>query len=91
LVQNVTNANIRQSLFEQQKERQIETTRSLAQHVGSDMDSILSKLEALSNIARLQQGELSSIATRQAAQEYFEKINEATLGALSLELKSEEC
>ena len=79
LVQNVTNANIRQSLFEQQKQRQIETTRSLAQHVGSDMDSTLSKLEALSNIAQLQHGELSSIATRQAAQEYFQKINEATL------------
>ena len=79
LVQDATDANIRQSLFEQQKERQIETTRSLAQHVASDMDSILSKLEAFSNIMQLQQGDLSSVPVRQAAQEYFDKIKVTAL------------
>ncbi len=79
LVQDATDTNIRQSLFEQQKERQIETTRSLAEHVVSDMDSILSKLEAYSNIMQLQQGDLSSVPVRQAAQEFFDKIKETAL------------
>ena len=78
IVQQVTHSNIRQSLFEQQKDRQIETTRSLAQHIGSDMDSISSKLESLSNVIQIQKGDLSSPQTKQIVQEYFDKINKVS-------------
>lgn len=73
---NNTEANIRQSLFEQQKDRQLETTKALAQHIGSDMDSILMRLEALANIELLQNGDLTSPEVRQLAQKYFDTANE---------------
>jgi signal transduction histidine kinase len=78
VVQDAAQADIRQSLFEQQKERQIETTRALAQHIGSDMDSVLARLEAFADMAELQQGDFASPRVRQLAQDYFDKMNEMT-------------
>ena len=48
-LQNNTENNIRNSLFEQQRERQIESTEALSRHIGSDLDLIMSKLEPLAN------------------------------------------
>ena len=55
-LQNDTEMNIKNSLFEQQRERQTESTEALSRHIGSDLDLIMSKLELLSNSATLQQG-----------------------------------
>jgi hypothetical protein len=42
---NNTETNIRKSLFEQQKDRQIESVGALSRHIGSDLDLIMSRLE----------------------------------------------
>jgi signal transduction histidine kinase len=76
ITHNNMEANIRQSLFEQQKERQLETTKALAQHIGSDMDSILMRLEALANVEPLQNGDLTPPEVRQLAKKYFNTANE---------------
>src|SRR5919206_613943 len=55
-LQNITENNIQNSLFDQQKQRQPEATKSISQHISSDLDSIMIRLQALANSAVLQNG-----------------------------------
>jgi signal transduction histidine kinase len=57
--QSVTEDNIRRTLFEEQRARQFETTESLTRQVGSELDSILGRLQGIANSNYIQQGELS--------------------------------
>src|SRR5918993_532164 len=68
-LQNNTERDIRNSLFEQQKQRQIESTLALSQHIGSDLDSIMSRLQDLANSEYLQQGDLFSNTTKKSMQQ----------------------
>lgn len=52
-LQNNTESNIRSSLFEQQKQRQIGSALALSQHIGSDLDSIMARVQALANTVYL--------------------------------------
>ncbi|MGB8935771.1 MAG: hypothetical protein WCC17_11770 [Candidatus Nitrosopolaris sp.] len=49
--QQLVESDIKNSLFEQQKQLQIESARALAQHIGSDLDSIMARLQGLTNSA----------------------------------------
>ena len=77
-LQNNTENNIRNSLFEQQRERQIESTEALSRHIGSDLDLIMSKLEPLANSDTLQQGNLAGNITREALEKIYDQINSRT-------------
>jgi signal transduction histidine kinase len=77
-LQNNTENNIRNSLFEQQKQQQIDSTESLSRHVGSSMDSIMARLQAVSNSDLLQQGDSSSNKTKKLLQETYTQINTIT-------------
>ncbi|MGC2683064.1 MAG: sensor histidine kinase, partial [Candidatus Nitrosopolaris sp.] len=78
-LQNNTESNIKNSLFEQQKQLQIESARALAQHIGSDLDSIMARLQGLANSGYLQQGELlSANKTGKLLQESFLEMNTVT-------------
>ncbi len=55
-LQSNTENNIKNSLFEKQKQLQIESTKELAQHIGSDLDSIMGRLQGLANLEYLQKG-----------------------------------
>jgi signal transduction histidine kinase len=74
-LQYTTENNIRNSLFEQQKQRQIESTKALSQHVSADFDSIMARLQDLANSAILQQGDLSNNKTKKIAEERYFQIN----------------
>ena len=74
-LQYMTENNIRNSLFEQQKQRQIESTKALSQHVSADFDSIMARLQDLANSAILQQGDLSNNKTKKIAEERYFQIN----------------
>jgi signal transduction histidine kinase len=77
-LQNNTETNIRKSLFEQQKERQIESAKSLSRHIGSDLDLICSKLELLANSYTLQQGNLVGNKTVEVLKKAYHQINSIT-------------
>ena len=62
--QGITESNIKNNLFEQDRDRQIEATRTLSQHIGSDLALVESRLESLSNSIYLQQGDLTSNKTK---------------------------
>jgi signal transduction histidine kinase len=77
-LQNNTESNIRNSLFEQQKQRQIESTQALSRHIGSDLDSIMAGLQGLANSAYLQQGDLLSNKTKKLMEQVYIQMNNIT-------------
>jgi signal transduction histidine kinase len=78
-LQNHTENNIRNSLFEQQQERQTESTEALSRHIGSDLDLIMTKLELLANSDTLQQGNLVGNKTTEELENTYHQINSRTL------------
>ena len=77
-LQNNTERDIRNSLFEQQKQRQIESTLALSQHIGSDLDSIMSRLQDLANSEYLQEVDLFSNTTKKSMQQMYVQIANIT-------------
>ena len=77
-LQNNTESNIRNSLFEQQKQRQIGSALALSQHIGSDLDSIVARLQDLANSVYLQQGDLFSNTTKKSIQQMYVQMNNIT-------------
>jgi signal transduction histidine kinase len=77
-LQNNTESNIRNSLFEQQKQRQIESTLALSRHIGSDLDSIMARLQSLANSPYLQQGDLLSNKTKKVMEQMYVQMNNIT-------------
>jgi signal transduction histidine kinase len=77
-LQNNTESNIRNSLFEQQKQRQIESALALSQHIGSDLDSIMARLQDLANNVYLQQGDLFSNTTKKSMEQMYVQMNNIT-------------
>ena len=77
-LQNKTESNIRNSLFEQQKQRQMESTLALSRHISSDLDSIMARLQNLANSAYLQQGGLLSNKTKKAMEQMYAQMNNIT-------------
>lgn len=77
-LQNNTETNIRNSLYQQQEQRQIESTEALSRHIGSDLGSIMSKLEVLSNSVTMQQGMLVGNRTTDLLDKAYRQINSIT-------------
>src|SRR5437763_826738 len=48
-LQKDTEDGIRNNLFEQQKQRQLDSTRAISQHISSDLDSVMARLQGLTN------------------------------------------
>jgi signal transduction histidine kinase len=74
-LQKDTEDDIRNNLFEQQKQRQLDSTRAISQHISSDLDSVMARLQGLANSIYLQQGELSNNKTRTLMQEIYFELN----------------
>jgi flagellar biosynthesis protein FlhB len=54
-LQNTTESNIRNSIFEQQKALQMQSTQALSQRISSDLDSVMGRLQGLADSSYLQQ------------------------------------
>jgi hypothetical protein len=77
-LQNNIESNVRNSIFEQQKQRQIGTTQALSQHIGSDLDSIMARLQHLANLVYLQQGNLFSDKIKKSMEQMYAQMNNIT-------------
>jgi signal transduction histidine kinase len=75
-LQNIAEVDIRNSLFEEQKDRQLESTRALSEHIASDLDSVMTRLYGLANSVYLQKGDLISDQAEKFIRENYEKIND---------------
>jgi signal transduction histidine kinase len=76
--QSITEESVRNGLFIEQRERQIESTRAMAQHIGSDLSLVASILQGLSESSYLQQGELYGDRVDKLMRERFDQINNIT-------------
>ena len=74
-VQGVTENNVRNSIFEQQKDRQLESVRGISQNIESDIRLVLLMLDGLASSAYFQQAELYSEATKKLMEEKYQQFN----------------
>ena len=63
-LQQETEDSIRNSIFEQQKQVQIDSSRAIAHHMQSDMELILSRLQGLAMSGNIQDGDFTSNLTK---------------------------
>jgi signal transduction histidine kinase len=80
--------SVRELLFEQQKQQQIEKIKSLSEQVESDLDRVVMRLELLAREPALQNGELSTQETSMLVKQAESDINSQitpidTLGLLN--------
>jgi hypothetical protein len=74
-LQDITEKTIRDRLFEQQKERQLQTTVSLSEHIGSDLNLVITMLDGLSNSKYLQEGQLYSTEAKTLLNEKYDQYS----------------
>jgi signal transduction histidine kinase len=77
-LQNITENNIKNRLFDQQKQKQLDSTKAISQHISSDFDSVMARLQGLANSAYLQNGLLSDNKTKKLMEENYQQINSIT-------------
>jgi signal transduction histidine kinase len=65
-------------MLDQQKQIQKETTKALAQHIRSDLGSIMTSLHGLSYSKYLQEGDLTSSDTESYLKIYYQQMNSST-------------
>jgi hypothetical protein len=70
----MTEDSIKQSLFEQQRHRQLDSNKAVSQHIVSDIGSILANLKIVANSVYVQQGNLTGNKTEQILGEVYKVI-----------------
>ncbi len=73
--QYIAEQNIRNNIFRDYRNNQLEITKALSEHVSSDLRLISSILQGLSDSAYLQQGELYGDRVAKLMDERFDQIN----------------
>jgi hypothetical protein len=74
-MQGITENNVKNSLFEQQKDRQLESVLSISQNVESDINLITLMLDGLANSASFQDGELYSEQAKRLMEEKYRQFD----------------
>jgi signal transduction histidine kinase len=74
-LQSITENNIKNRLFDEQKQKQLDSTKAISQHVSSDLDSVRARLQGLANSAYLQNGLVSDNKTKRLLEESYQQIN----------------
>ncbi|HEU5172212.1 MAG TPA: sensor histidine kinase [Nitrososphaeraceae archaeon] len=76
--QNINEQNVKNSIFTQYKDRQIESTQRISEHISSDLKLIMSILQGIADSALLQQNLLYGDRIEKMMQEKFSEINNIT-------------
>ena len=76
--QGVNEKSIRESVFEQELERQINSTKSISLHVSSDLRLVTSMLQDLADSIYLQNEMLSGDKVSKVLEEKFKQLNSVT-------------
>ena len=76
--QNITEQNVKNSIFTQYKDRQIESTRAIAEHISSYLKLLRSILQGIADSTYLQQGVLYGDRIDKLMQEKFPEVNNVT-------------
>jgi hypothetical protein len=74
-LQNAIEVDLRKTTFERQRGLQLQSTKEIAQHIGSDVTLVLSMLNGLANSLYLQQGELGTERTTMLLEQTYARYN----------------
>ena len=74
-IQNITDRDLKENLFLQQRERQIASTHDISTHVGSDINLVFGMLDGLANSIYLQQGYNGDNAKKMVGEKYTQFKN----------------
>jgi signal transduction histidine kinase len=74
-LENTTEQNVRNSVFEQQLQNQLKDTEALSRHIGTDLNLVVDNLHGLANSIYLQQGDLSSDKIKKLAEETYVRLS----------------
>jgi len=75
-IQIVTEKNIQSNLITQQIDRQRAASKSLSQHIGSDLTLVMTVLDGLTNSGYIQAGDINSEKTNHLIQEKYKIIDD---------------
>ena len=76
--QNITEQNVKNSIFAQYKDRQIESTQAISEHISSDLKLLKSILQGIVDSSLLQQGLLYGDRIDKMMREKFSEVNNVT-------------
>jgi signal transduction histidine kinase len=76
--QNITEQNVKDSIFTQYRDRQIESIQRISEHISSDLKLLMSILQGIADSSLLQQGLLYGDKIEKMMQEKFSEINNVT-------------
>ncbi|MDF2737012.1 MAG: signal transduction histidine kinase [Nitrososphaeraceae archaeon] len=76
--QNLTEQNVKNSIFSQYKDRQIESTKMISQYINSDLQLLMSILQGIADSSLLQQGLLSGDRIDKMMRDRFLQVNNVT-------------
>jgi signal transduction histidine kinase len=76
--QNITEQNINDSIFNQYKNRQIESTQIISERIESDLKLIMSIIQGIADSVPLQQGELYGDRIQKLMKDKFSQVNNIT-------------
>lgn len=76
--QQETESSIRNSIYEQQKQNQIDSSKAIATHLESDIELILSRLQGLASSPSIMNWDTRSNATITLLKDYYRIINSST-------------
>ena len=74
-LENTTEQNIRNSIFQQQLQNQLKDIQALSRHIGTDLTLVVDNLHGLANSVYIQQGDLSSDKIRKLAEDTYSRLN----------------
>jgi hypothetical protein len=72
---NITEQEVRRSLFDQQVQSQMESTKSISEHISSDLSLVMNMLDGLANSIYLQKGDLSGEGAKKIMEEKYDQFN----------------
>lgn len=75
-VQTVAENNVQSNLITEQIDRQRAASKSLSQHIGSDLTLVMTVLDGLTNSGYIQAGDINSEKTNQLIQEKYKIIDD---------------
>ena len=75
-VQTVTENNVQSNLITEQIDRQRAASKSLSQHIGSDLTLVMTVLDGLTSSGYIQAGDINSEKTNQLIQEKYKIIDD---------------
>ena len=74
-INEITEKDIRDSIFNQNKLRQIDSTKNVSKHIGSDLNLVMSMLDGLTNSVYMQQGNQQSDGAKKLLEEKYSQFH----------------